>query len=223
MKIIAHRGASLDYPENSMASLLHAAQLGADVVECDVRLSADQIAVIMHDPDLKRFTGLDLRVDQLSLAQLDQALKKVGRAALTLAEVLAETELDTLLLHLKITPLPDYLLQQLAQARHKIICGVQSLVDLKAVKPYFAPERILGFVPEPGQIEEFISNGAGIIRLWEQWLDDIQPARIKAAWPVEVWIMSNKDGSMDGNLDSLARFRRLEADGVLLNDIKIAL
>ena len=35
--------------------------------------------------------------------------------------------------------------------------------------------------------------------------------------------MSYKNGSMDGDPDSLARFRQLQADGALLNDIKIAL
>lgn len=49
--IIAHRGASLEAPENSVEAVALAFQLGANAVEVDVHLSADNQVIVRHDPD----------------------------------------------------------------------------------------------------------------------------------------------------------------------------
>src|SRR5699024_9416992 len=49
---IAHRGASARYPENTMAAFKGAVEMGADMIEFDVRLSADGIPVIFHNARL---------------------------------------------------------------------------------------------------------------------------------------------------------------------------
>lgn len=46
---IAHRGASANYPENTMAAFKGAVEAGADMIEVDVRLSQDGIPVIFHN------------------------------------------------------------------------------------------------------------------------------------------------------------------------------
>lgn len=53
---IAHRGARSVAPENTIAAMEKAAQLGADAVEIDVQLSADGAVVVFHDDDLLRCT-----------------------------------------------------------------------------------------------------------------------------------------------------------------------
>jgi len=55
-KIVAHRGASEDAPENTLAAIAKAAELGARAVEFDVTVSADGVAVLMHDDVLDRCT-----------------------------------------------------------------------------------------------------------------------------------------------------------------------
>lgn len=50
--IIAHRGASRDEPENSLAAFRRALALGADGVELDVHTTADGALVVVHDGDL---------------------------------------------------------------------------------------------------------------------------------------------------------------------------
>ena len=50
--IIGHRGASAFAPENTMAAFNLAIESGADGIEFDVRLSRDQIPVIIHDDTL---------------------------------------------------------------------------------------------------------------------------------------------------------------------------
>jgi len=53
-KIIAHRGARALAPENTMSAFIKAADLGARAIEFDVTVSADGVAVLMHDADLDR-------------------------------------------------------------------------------------------------------------------------------------------------------------------------
>lgn len=54
--VVAHRGASAAAPENTLAALRLAAAMGARWAECDVRLSADGVAVVLHDATLERTT-----------------------------------------------------------------------------------------------------------------------------------------------------------------------
>jgi len=54
MKIIAHRGASARAPENTLAAVRLAAELGADGVEVDVRLTRDNQLAVLHDTDTRR-------------------------------------------------------------------------------------------------------------------------------------------------------------------------
>ncbi|WP_437187733.1 glycerophosphodiester phosphodiesterase [Planctomicrobium sp. SH668] len=58
-EIIAHRGASFDAPENTLASVMLAWEQGADAVEIDIYLSKDQRIVAMHDRTPKRYGGPD--------------------------------------------------------------------------------------------------------------------------------------------------------------------
>ncbi len=69
-KIIAHRGFSSRYPENSMLAFERAAALGADGAEFDVQLTADGVPVVFHDESLKRITGDDLLIKDLTLKEL---------------------------------------------------------------------------------------------------------------------------------------------------------
>ncbi len=59
MEVTAHRGASVLYPENTMAAFKGAKDLGADWIELDVQQTKDKKLVILHDTNLKRTTGVD--------------------------------------------------------------------------------------------------------------------------------------------------------------------
>jgi glycerophosphoryl diester phosphodiesterase len=70
MKIYAHRGASHDFPEMTMAAYENAVKQGADGFECDLRLTKDGIAVLWHDADLKRRANNAAVVHESTYAQL---------------------------------------------------------------------------------------------------------------------------------------------------------
>ena len=58
-KIIGHRGACGYAPENTLASIQTAADMGIDWVEIDVKLTSDDVPIICHDDDLIRTTNHD--------------------------------------------------------------------------------------------------------------------------------------------------------------------
>ncbi|MEE9912307.1 MAG: hypothetical protein K4571_11360 [Deltaproteobacteria bacterium] len=68
--IIAHRGASAYYPENTLASFAGAIALGADMVELDVQLTSDREVVVFHDEKLSRCTNGRGRLSDYTFAEL---------------------------------------------------------------------------------------------------------------------------------------------------------
>jgi glycerophosphoryl diester phosphodiesterase len=68
--IIAHRGASFDAPENTLAAFLLAFAQGADGLEADFRLSSDGEIVCIHDATTGRTAGTNRRVATHSLNEL---------------------------------------------------------------------------------------------------------------------------------------------------------
>jgi glycerophosphoryl diester phosphodiesterase len=71
--IIAHRGASAHYPENTLPAFEGAIAMGADMVELDVQLSSDKEVVVFHDEKISRCTNGRGKVSDHTLA----ALKKL--------------------------------------------------------------------------------------------------------------------------------------------------
>ena len=55
--VIAHRGASAEAPENTLPAFLRAIEQGADAIELDVHVTADDVPVVMHDPTVSRTTS----------------------------------------------------------------------------------------------------------------------------------------------------------------------
>lgn len=110
IEIIAHRGAMRLAPENTLASQRLAYELGADIVECDVRLSRDEVPVIMHDHDLDRTTDATGLLHTRTIEELRKldagswfGAEWAGEPIPTLAEMLevAKAYNRQLLLHIK--------------------------------------------------------------------------------------------------------------------------
>ncbi len=94
--ITAHRGASHDAPENTLAAFRLAWEQEADAIEADFQLSRDGHIVCIHDDDTKRVAGMNHVVAQTPLAELRRldvgrwkAPRFAGERLPTFAEVLA--------------------------------------------------------------------------------------------------------------------------------------
>jgi glycerophosphoryl diester phosphodiesterase len=68
--IVAHRGDSADFPENTNAAFSAALAAKVDGIELDVRLSRDGVPLICHDDTLARFGGTKRSLRKLSATQI---------------------------------------------------------------------------------------------------------------------------------------------------------
>ena len=72
VEIIAHRGASFDAPENTLAAMKLAWEQNADGVELDLWLSKDGQLIVFHDKETKRFDATARAITNLTLAEARQ-------------------------------------------------------------------------------------------------------------------------------------------------------
>jgi glycerophosphoryl diester phosphodiesterase len=86
---IAHRGASAYAPENSLLAFEKAVELGADMVEVDLRVTLDNRPVIAHDESLKWLYNVEATIDSLKLAKLQQTTRSRGQVIPTFEQVAA--------------------------------------------------------------------------------------------------------------------------------------
>ncbi|MCY3865061.1 MAG: glycerophosphodiester phosphodiesterase family protein [Chloroflexi bacterium] len=140
---IAHRGASAYARENSAESLRAAAELGADMVEIDIRVSADGVPVVTHDSSLKRIYGIDGDVADYDWESLRELTAAQG-GIISFDEALALCKELGLGLYLDIKQLTVTAARAIfaaAEARHytrNIIYGSfrpDYLADIKAARP----------------------------------------------------------------------------------------
>lgn len=69
-RVVAHRGDSANYPENTLPAFISAAKMGIDVIETDVHLTKDKELVIWHDPTLERNTDGKGTIESHTLDEL---------------------------------------------------------------------------------------------------------------------------------------------------------
>jgi glycerophosphoryl diester phosphodiesterase len=155
-KLVGHRGALAVAPENTMRSFELAWRGGADLVELDVRLSADGHVVVMHDALVDRTTDGTGFIAEKTLAEIKQLdagrwfdPRFAGERVPTLAEVLrwAKARIG-LLLELKFHPygafeptlvpavMADVVNAEMADQVAAISYQPRALVQLKAIAPY---------------------------------------------------------------------------------------
>jgi glycerophosphoryl diester phosphodiesterase len=67
---VGHRGASAHAPENTLAALRKAAELGAHMVELDIRMSADEVPVLAHDAHVDVLGRGRVSIQSLTAVQL---------------------------------------------------------------------------------------------------------------------------------------------------------
>lgn len=84
MQIYAHRGASADFPEHTLAAYEGALAQGADGFECDLRLTRDEIPVLWHNASMLERAGNPGLIAEMSFAEVSRAYPQI----LTLDEFL---------------------------------------------------------------------------------------------------------------------------------------
>ena len=84
MRIYAHRGASADFPELTLAAYEGAVAQGADGFECDLRLTKDEVPVLWHNASMLERAGNPGLIAEMTFAEVSRAYPQI----LTLDEFL---------------------------------------------------------------------------------------------------------------------------------------
>jgi glycerophosphoryl diester phosphodiesterase len=162
IEITAHRGAEMIAPENTVAAIMAAVEMGVDRIEIDVMLTADDAPVIFHDTDLRRIAGDARRISSLSLDEVRRidagswfAAAFAGERIPTLDEALHAAKGSRLNLELKaVAGKEDVLAQRVAAALREhetgaakdvlvTSLGEQVLIDMQRHRPGVRVGRIV--------------------------------------------------------------------------------
>ncbi len=158
--IVAHRGASHDAPENTLAAFNLAWEQGADGIEGDFYLSSDGEIVCIHDKTTERTAGVNLEVKKSTLSELKKLdvgrwkdKKFAGQQIPTLAEVLATVPAGKrMIIELKVGPeIVRPLDRVLKSAKFKpeqvlvIAFDAKTVAESKRVMPHIKAHWLTGY------------------------------------------------------------------------------
>jgi glycerophosphoryl diester phosphodiesterase len=186
MKIIAHRGASLEAPENTVPAIHLAWAEKAEGVEIDVRMTADGKVVLLHDSNTARTTGISLEIAEQTwdaIRILDAGSWKSPRYRLTPIPLLRDV--------LKILP-PGRQLWIEIKCGPEIIPAIKRDLDLHRLPP----ESIgfLGFsAPLMGRVKQVFSKHPVYLNVEAPG----QPGAPQP-WTAETLAQLARDYSLDG-------------------------
>jgi len=137
--LVAHRGASGEFPENTVLAFRAGLEQGADALEFDVRVTADGVPVVIHDATVDRTTDGTGPVARLHLSDLALLDAGAGERVPTVERVLDSFPQIPLIIEVKdaaaAEPLSDVLRRHNAQSR--VLVGS---FDHKALVPFRRPE-----------------------------------------------------------------------------------
>ena len=177
--VTGHRGARAEAPENTLDGFAHAAAIGLESVEFDVRMSADGQLMVMHDASVDRTTdgtGSVAELTAAALAALDAAARFPGwerRCAVpTLSEVLdATVDFDQFEIEIKRDPfgrtdqVVDQTLAELARAGRREAAVLTSFhPEALARAALMAPDvrrGLIGDWADPAMCAQALALGAG--------------------------------------------------------------
>ena len=207
--IIAHKGYSSGHQDNSIDAFEAAIEAGADVIEADVRESADGVLVLWHDD-----------VSDKTLEELERE----GIIPLSSLLQLAEDRI-AVLLDMKQRS-PEFARKVFdAVDQHsltdQVIFGVRDVAQSRALRALASDIVILGLLPRPQyEFDAFYQAGGNIARIWEA---DVNPSLIKAArgdGSRPIWITPRSPLTAVGDIDERRQRALMKQgfDGVLVNN-----
>lgn len=231
--VIAHRGASLYAPENTLAAFELAIEQGADAIEFDVHLTSDEVPIIMHDDTIKRTTEVttNMRIKDMTLEEI-QSLSVgnwfseayASQRAPTLEEclILVDQRIK-LFLELKVTSplLEQKTIDLLAEydmldQTTFLSSNRPQLQRIKAINPDFQTSLLLSsYYGDYEKLGDFTEvDSFGFERSFIQSEPELLEVLHEEDKKVYVWTVSNKA--------QLEEIILLDIDGIITNDPIIA-
>lgn len=231
-KLIAHRGASAEAPENTLVAMHQAVEIGVDFIEFDVRLTRDGIPVIFHDASLARTTTsrkalhiCDLNFEQIR--ELDAGSwfdpKFSGEKIPTLEEVLqAKFKPSRLMIEIKSSYQPaskitEKTLEVIEKTKFNpdsFVIGSMSLSIIEELQRQAPHLNIIGIAEKAQNIAIFLERNINLMALWYKLLD---PSLIEFLHKrnVEVWSFTIDDPKVASSLQACS------IDGIITNHPRV--
>lgn len=210
--IIAHRGASAEQPENTLAAFRHALALDVDGIELDVQVTRDGVPVVFHDAALRRLTGSAGRLAGKTWVEL-RSLRVRGRESIPrLADVLRLTRgLTVVQIELKSGPvapivrairaaraadwviLASFDARLVAEARKLAPAIPRMLISGGRVAPALLVRRLAACGATGLSVDQRAVRSAAWVRhfqmrgyaIWSWTVNDLPAARRLAGWGVD--------------------------------------
>lgn len=227
MKLIAHRSGPVTYPEQTIASAREALSLGADMVELDVRYTADRRIAVSHDQNVNRVFGQDRLVGEMTGTEF-LALRHASDPSFGshLFEDYLRCGVAPLLIHVKEKEVIGDLLDLLCRYGYedKAVLGVAEVESVAQIRGRSEKVRILSFGKSVEDISRFIDAGVDYVRLWESWLTP-ERVRLVRESPAQLWVMSGNTGGFpvgEPGEENLRAILSYDPDGLLINDVRLA-
>jgi len=178
--VIAHRGGALLAPENTAEAFRAALAAGTDMVETDLRLTADGVLVCLHDADLKRLCGDPRAVAELDLVTIRRLLPSV----MTLQDAIAASDPLGLLLDVKLSEgaVVSRILAELSEAGAvgRTLLGLRDLDLIAMARAQASEVALLAFAADPDSAARARAAGANWFRLWQGDVTAERTAAVRA-------------------------------------------
>jgi glycerophosphoryl diester phosphodiesterase len=225
-KIIAHRGAMIERPENTMSAFKRAVEAGADVVEVDVRASRDGRLFILHDSHLDRTTNGQGSASNLTLAELQQLdagshfnASHKNEKIPSLEEVLRWGQDQTLLLldlkeHSR--PFNETVAAEVKKYGDpsRVVLGVRTPDQARHLRQLLPETYQLAFMRTSDLVEAFAETGVNYMRLWLPWAEQ-DPSLAQRVRQSGARLMIN---GTTGNQEEARRILAFSPDWILVDD-----
>ena len=220
--VIAHRGASGRFPENTLLAFRKALEQRANAIELDVRLTKDGIPVVIHDPTVDRTTDGTGMLGDMTLVAIRELNAGCGESIPTLAAVFEATQGTPLMVEIKETKAGQAVVDAIraAAAGDRVIvgsfesaplgavraAGIRTLASRREARRFWLATR-LGWAPPGDRYEAFsLPEYRGRIRVVDSRF--VRLAKQKGR-PVHVWTVDD--------VETARRLRSLGVAGILTN------
>lgn len=213
--VIAHRGGSQLFFENTLTAFKKVQELGVDAIEIDIHPTLDGKLVVIHDPDLNRVAGVNKFVSEMTFDEISKIQLPGGEHIPELQEVLDQVRIP-LVIELK-SPETLIALTKIFREDSSIVtrCVVISFFHdtIRMLKEQFPDLEtgalLVGFPSDPMAVAK--SCGSGVLSFhFEGLTRDYVEKCHKMGLKVSVWTPNTEEeiaGALAAGVDSIASDR----------------
>ena len=201
--VIAHRGASLDHPENTVEAFVGAREQGADWVELDVRRTADGVMVVHHDAHLadgRVIVELEATALPPGIPSLAEALEACGDLGVNIEIKNARDDPDYDDEHVVADAVVGLASAYLGPERTLVSSfNVDTIDRVRRIDPQVRSAWVMFDLADPAQVvERAVAHGFSAIHPYMAYVDRALVERAHdAGLAVNVWTVDDPDRMRD--------------------------